>query len=92
MDPDACVYEPPQRSFIGAVLGKQWLGHFKCRAADEGPLQERCERRPKKGDSLEFWPIGTILAITSRLALLSPGTYGLYRNRVGIQILTLASN
>ena len=104
MDPNACVYEPPGQSFIGAVLGKQWLGHFKRRAADGGALQERCERRQKKLDSPEFWLISTILATLPNFLHLSLGIAPAWNiwtthycerdygdNRVGNQISTLAS-
>ena len=47
---------------FGAVLGKQWLGHFKTTRFGRGTLQERCQRRQKKLDGLEAWHISTIIA------------------------------
>ena len=47
---------------FGAVLGKQWLGHFKTTRFGRGTLQERCQRRQQKLDGLEVWHFSTILA------------------------------
>ena len=47
---------------FGAVLGKQWLGHFKTTRFGRGTLQERCQQRQKKLDGLEAWHFSTILA------------------------------
>ena len=47
---------------FGAVLGKQWLGHFRTTRFGRGTLQERCQRRQKKLDGLEAWHFGTIIA------------------------------
>ena len=47
---------------FGAVLGKQWLGHFKTTRFGRGTLQERCQRRQQKLDGLEAWHFSTILA------------------------------
>ena len=47
---------------FGAVLGKQWLGHFKTSRFGRGALHERCERRQQKLDGLESWHFSTILA------------------------------
>ena len=47
---------------FGAVLGKQWLGHFKTSRFGRGALHERCKRRQKKLDGLESWHFSTILA------------------------------
>jgi Family of unknown function (DUF6535) len=47
---------------FGAVLGKQWLGHFKTSRFGRGSLHERCERRQKKLDALEAWHFSTIIA------------------------------
>ena len=47
---------------FGAVLAKQWLGHFKTSRFGRGALHERCERRQRKLDGLESWHFSTILA------------------------------
>ena len=47
---------------FGAVLGKQWLGHYKTSRFGRGTLQERCQRRQKKLDGLEAWHFSTIIA------------------------------
>ena len=47
---------------FGAVLGKQWLGHFKTSRFGRGALHERCEQRQQKLDGLESWHFSTILA------------------------------
>ena len=61
---------------FGAVLGKQWLGHFKTSRFGRGALHERCERRQQKLNGLESWHFSTILAtlpIFLQLSLLSFG-------------------
>jgi Family of unknown function (DUF6535) len=47
---------------FGAVLGKQWLGHFKTSRFGRGALHERCQRRQKKLDAMETWYFSTIIA------------------------------
>ena len=47
---------------FGAVLGKQWLRHFKTSRFGRGALHERCQRRQQKLDGLESWHFSTILA------------------------------
>ena len=47
---------------FGAVLAKQWLGHFKTSRFGRGALHERCQRRQQKLDGLEAWHFNTILA------------------------------
>jgi Family of unknown function (DUF6535) len=47
---------------FGAVLGKQWLGHFKTSRLGRGALHERCQRRQKKLDALDAWYFSTIMA------------------------------
>jgi Family of unknown function (DUF6535) len=47
---------------FGAVLGKQWLGHFKTSRFGRGALHERCQRRQKKLDALETWYFSTIIS------------------------------
>ena len=47
---------------FGAVLAKQWLGHFKTSRFGRGALHERCERRQRKWDGLESSHFSTILA------------------------------
>ena len=47
---------------FGAVLGKQWLGHFKTSRFGRGALQERCQRRQQKLDGLETWHFSTVIA------------------------------
>ena len=47
---------------FGAMLAKQWLGHFKTSRFGRGALHERCQRRQQKFDGLETWHFSTILA------------------------------
>ena len=47
---------------FGAMLAKQWLGHFKTSRFGRGALHERCQRRQQKLDGLETWHFSTILA------------------------------
>ena len=47
---------------FGAVLAKQWLGHYKTSRFGRGALHERCQRRQQKFDGLEAWHFSTILA------------------------------
>ena len=47
---------------FGAMLAKQWLGHFKTSRFGQGALQERCQRRQRKFDGLEAWYFSAILA------------------------------
>ena len=48
---------------FGAMLAKQWLGHFKTsRFGRGGALRERCQTRQKKFDGLEAWHFSTVLA------------------------------
>ena len=47
---------------FGAVLGKQWLGHFKTSRLGRGALHERCQRRHRKFVGLETWHFSTIIA------------------------------
>jgi Family of unknown function (DUF6535) len=47
---------------FGAVLGKQWLGHFKTSRFGRGALHERCQRRQKKLDMLETWYFSAIVS------------------------------
>jgi Family of unknown function (DUF6535) len=46
---------------FGAMLGKQWLGHFKTSRFGRGALDERCKRRQQKLDGLEAWYFNTIM-------------------------------
>ena len=47
---------------FGAMLAKQWLGHYKTSRFGRGALHERCQRRQQKFDGLEAWHFSTILA------------------------------
>ena len=47
---------------FGAMLAKQWLGHYKTSRFGRGALHERCQRRQQKFDGLETWHFSTILA------------------------------
>ena len=62
---------------FGAVLGKQWLGHFKTSRFGRGALHERCERRQQKLDGLESWHFSTILATLPILLQLSLLFFGI---------------
>ena len=48
---------------FGAVLVKQWLGHFKTTRLGGGNLPERCKRRQLKLDGLKRWHFSTIVSI-----------------------------
>ena len=62
---------------FGAVLGKQWLGHFKTTRFGRGTLQERCQRRQKKLDGLEAWHFSTIIATLPIFLQLSLSFFGI---------------
>jgi Family of unknown function (DUF6535) len=47
---------------FGAVLGKQWLGHFKTTRFGGGALRERCQRRQQKLNALKASCFSTIIA------------------------------
>ena len=55
----------------GAVLGKQWLGHFKTSRFGRGSLEERCTRRQRKLDGLETWRFGTVISFLPILLQMS---------------------
>ena len=48
---------------FGAVLVKQWLGHFKTTRFGGGALPERCKRRQLKLDGLKRWHFSTIVSL-----------------------------
>ena len=48
---------------FGAVLVKQWLGHFKTTRFGGGNLPERCKRRQLKLDGLKRWHFSTIVSV-----------------------------
>ena len=56
---------------FGAVLEKQWLGHFKTSRFGKGALIERCKRRQQKFDGLETWHFSAIIATLPILLQLS---------------------
>ena len=62
---------------FGAVLGKQWLGHFKTSRFGRGALHERCKRRQQKLDALESSHFSTILATLPILLQLSLLFFGI---------------
>ena len=58
---------------LGAVLGKQWLVHFKSSRFGRGCLAERCQRRQQKIVGLGSWyfePILEFLPVLLQLSLL----------------------
>jgi Family of unknown function (DUF6535) len=62
---------------FGAVLGKQWLGHFKTSRFGKGALHERCQRRQQKLNGLEAWHLSTIIATLPILLQLSLLFFGI---------------
>jgi Family of unknown function (DUF6535) len=47
---------------FGALLAKQWLGHYKTARFGRGALHERCKRRQQKLDGLDTRHFRTIIA------------------------------
>ena len=62
---------------FGAVLGKQWLGHFKTSRFGRGSLHERCKRRQHKLDGLQNWKFSTIMSALPILLQLSLLFFGI---------------
>jgi len=62
---------------FGAVLGKQWLGHFKASSFGAGALSERCLRRQEKLQGLHQWHFDIILDGLSSLLQLSLFFFGI---------------
>jgi len=48
-------------SAFGAVMGKQWLAHYKSTRFGRGSLEERCKTRHRKLVGLKVWYIEVIL-------------------------------
>ena len=77
---------------FGAVLGKQWLGHFKTTRFGRGTLQERCQQRQRKLDGLEAWHFSTIIATLPIFLQLSLLFFGIaLAANIWIQQHTVAS-
>jgi Family of unknown function (DUF6535) len=47
---------------FGAVLAKQWLGHYKTSRFGRGALHERCKQRHQKLDGLKNWHFSAIVS------------------------------
>ena len=79
-------------SAFGAVLGKQWLGHFKTSRFGRGSLHERCKRRQQKLDGMESWHFSTIVATLPIFLQLSLLFFGIaLAANIWIQQHTIAS-
>ena len=77
---------------FGAVLGKQWLGHFKTSRLGRGALHERCKRRQQKLDGMESWHFSTIMATLPIFLQLSLLFFGIaLAANIWIQQHTIAS-
>ena len=61
----------------GAVLGKQWLGHFKSTRLGRGSLEERCTRRQQKYNGLKRWHFHAIISFLPILLQLSLVFFGI---------------
>jgi len=61
---------------FGAVLGKQWLSHYKCSNA-YGSLEERGKLRQQKLDELEAWRFHAVLELFPVLLQISLLLFGL---------------
>ena len=48
---------------FGAMLGKQWLGHYKTSRFGRGALHERCKRRQRKLDGMESYGFRKAIAL-----------------------------
>jgi Family of unknown function (DUF6535) len=46
---------------LGAMLGKQWLAHYRLNRFGHGTLQERCIQRQQRFDALAAWHFETVL-------------------------------
>ena len=46
---------------FGAVLGKQWLAHYKSNRFGHGSLEERCSQRQHKLLGLQAWGLSAVL-------------------------------
>ena len=62
---------------FGAVLEKQWLGHFKTSRFGKGALHERCKRRQQKFDGLETWHFSAVISTLPILLQLSLLFFGI---------------
>jgi Family of unknown function (DUF6535) len=62
---------------FGAVLAKQWLGHFKTSRFGKGALHERCHRRQQKFDGLNAWHFSSIISALPILLQLSLLFFGI---------------
>ena len=62
---------------FGAVLVKQWLGHFKMTRFEGNDLPERCKRRQLKLDGLKRWRFNTVVSILPILVQLSLLFFGI---------------
>jgi Family of unknown function (DUF6535) len=77
---------------FGAVLVKQWLGHFKTSRFGLGALHERCKRRQRKLDGLVAWHLGTIIAMLPIFLQMSLLFFGIaLATNIWIQQHTVAS-
>lgn len=61
----------------GAVMGKQWLGHYKTNRFGHGSLQDRCQRRHRKFQELKTWRFENVLQSFPVLLQISLLLFGL---------------
>ncbi|KAH7917890.1 hypothetical protein BV22DRAFT_988220, partial [Leucogyrophana mollusca] len=59
---------------LGAVLGKQWLGHYRRRGG--GTIEERSKRRQQKLNGLEAWHFHAVLEVLPVLLQISLLLFG----------------
>ncbi|KAG1817484.1 uncharacterized protein BJ212DRAFT_135370 [Suillus subaureus] len=61
----------------GAVMGKQWLGHYKTNRFGHGSLQDRCQQRHRKFQELKTWRFENVLQSFPVLLQISLLLFGL---------------
>ncbi|KAG1822039.1 uncharacterized protein BJ212DRAFT_939003 [Suillus subaureus] len=61
----------------GAVMGKQWLGHYKTTRFDGGSNKDRCQQRHRKFQELETWRFENVLRSFPVLLQISLLLFGL---------------
>lgn len=61
----------------GAVMGKQWLGHYKTNRFGSGSLEDRCQQRSCKFQELKAWQFENVLRSFPVLLQISLLLFGL---------------
>jgi hypothetical protein len=61
----------------GAVMGKQWLGHYKANRFGRGSLKDRCQQRQRKFQELRAWQFENVLRSFPVLLQISLLLFGL---------------